>query len=140
MPEQEFDLTDENVIKNPHLLEQWCEAFAELHQTDPHLMCAVAKDHFEGQIPISKFTEHISDNFKNVTQMNNALKRMPVQETKQDLISSINDIITENKMQKQPKSKLKRLASFLKNEWLDTASSIAESHINIDSYADGKNQ
>lgn len=132
MPEQEFDLTDENVIKNPKLLNQWCEAFAELNHTDLHLMCAVAKDHFEGQIPINKFTEHISDAYKNTTQRKNALKRIKEPETKQDLIISIN-----TQMKKQPKSKLKRLASYLRNEWMDTASSIAESKGNIDSYANG---
>ena len=137
MPDQEFDLTDENVIKNPHLLEQWCEAFAELHQTDPHLMCAVAKEHFEGQIPYGKFTEYISDAYKNITQRNNALKRIKEPETKQELVTSINGIITKNKLRKQPKSKLKRLFGYLASEWIETAESIAESHNNINTYADG---
>ncbi len=132
MPEQEFDLTDENVIKNPHLLNQWCEAFSELKHIDPHLMCAVAKDHFEGQIPIYLFTDLVSDNYKNTSQKNNALKRIKKPETKQDLILSIN-----TQMKKQPKSKLKRLVSYLKNEWIETASSIAESQNNINSYANG---
>ena len=133
MPVQEFDLTDENIIKNPHLLNNWCKAFSEMKNIDPHLTCAIAKDHFEGQIPLIWFRKNISDNYKNIPQQQNALKRNKEPETKEALISSINA-----KIKKQPKSKLKRLASWSINEWFEIASNIAESHSNVDSYASGK--
>jgi len=116
--ESDLSLLDENIIKNPKLLNIWCRKFSESESIDPHYMCAIAVEHFEDKIPLNKIYEIIEPQFKNSNQRQKALMKKPKKATKKQWL----------------KSNTKALGIGLKNGWIEMVKDIANKDSNVNAY------